>query len=74
MTHVMNVMAHDHFSSGMDGSQSWQSRVDTQMEAFDEKTAFRLAIHIPRQISESPPTDFTDHHCECMWCGPTPDK
>ena len=74
MTHVINVMAHDSFWSGMDGSQSWQSRVDTQMEAFDEKTGFRLAIRIPRQISERPPTDFTDHHCECIWCGPTPEK
>lgn len=47
---------------------------DTQMEASGEKTAFRLAIHIPRQISESPPTDCTYCHCECVWCGPTPEK
>lgn len=31
------------------------------MEALDEKTVFRLAIHIPSQISQSAPTDFTDH-------------
>lgn len=69
MTHIMNVMAHDHFWSDMDGFQSWQSQVDTQIEAFDEKTAFKLAICIPRQISESSPTDFTGHHCEYIWCG-----
>lgn len=70
MTHIMNVMAHDNFWSGMDGSSSWQSQVEAiQVEAFDEKTAFKLAIHIPRQISESPPTDFTDDHCECIRCG-----
>lgn len=71
---LLNVMAPDCFWSGMDGSQSRQSWVDTQIESFDEKTAFRRAIHTPRQISESPPMDFTHHHCECVWCGPIPER
>lgn len=67
MTRVTNIMSHNHFWSGMDGSHSYQSWVDTQMEAFNEKTAFKLVICIPRQISESPPVDFKDHHCLCVW-------
>lgn len=61
MTHVMNVMAHDCFWSGMDGSQSCWSQVDAQMEALDEKTGFRQAIRIPSQISQSAPADLTGH-------------